>query len=1091
MNAKTILKIVAVLFATLVMAWAVSAYIPPYIPQAPTLSTIESFDHFLKLHISPASDSNLVFEYSVYRSTDSNTGFLRIGCVEGYFGRALDNECQDYNSNISFFDLNGSSANLANGQQFHYFVRATDENRTESANSNVESNIAMPTPTNLRGDTNTVGKIHVYWNAPENIPLTGWTLYRYHVYRWTAESPNRDIAQPDVTEYFDSTVSSGVSYTYGVIAEYVQGNDSTFSGLQDNAQHFLTLTASRTVSTQSAAPAISISSPYTILHVHPNQEIAVPVTIENNSKQSFQVTLSTQTGNEELQATVGSTNFSLNSGEQTTLNVNFQALDLTSGDYNVSLFADYNNGTRSQNSWTIRNGSNALVLFNSSQPSFCAEDFSGEIPVDIENATSGLKTFSLTASSSQFAPIWSQTALTLDSTDTQTVDLKVNFDPNGNYGTTSTTTTSTSSDDRRNPSCNDIVPELHGISISKGSTDSYEFDIANNSDYDFDVSDFDLFDEESDVTVSEEETPSTIPAHGSQTFTVKVSATTGAVDKVANGKLKVGGTFSGERECTSSDIGTKTFKLFVGNVEQTPSCNDVQIYARDVRMNEDSTENVVFHIANSSQKTFTVSSIDLSSDSDVFNASTKSFDSSISQFNEGEINLEIKTFQLDSTLVGTGSLLVDGYFAGGVSCNNADASYDVQALVLGGGSTTTTSDGSTFFVPIFAESGSEKAVDEISFDVARCSIAQNNVFTLSVPTSCTKLSKNQTKDISYTLRNSTSGDQILSVNVNSDLHTSYHSSALVKAGSSKNLKVKVVPLLTDALGKHDIDITAYSGGKTLSQTACVELTATHALLVIPQVVEAELASSGQIQIPLQIVNADYSEQVSLSTSNLPNAMHATFDDSNFSMTPRSTQDHVLTLNSSGVTAGDYSISVQAKSDNASNSQNILVHVSGSAKTLEAIRIDSYPIRLKISPDSNQIVSVTISNNSGQKLDNIRVYFQNLPENASFKTLFVSSLEMGDSLQLRGELDTNHAIPGVYHAKLVAENNDVGSERDVEITVEAPQRGFFAGLFSGQFGNSILLGVGIIVLLLIALAVFSRFGRKTQPFEIPPVKNAWR
>ena len=137
--------------------------------------------------------------------------------VEQCPGAGCTNFSQIGTSTTTTFNNSG----LASGTAYSYRLRATDAAGNFSNYSNVASATTLsppPVPTNLSAAANSATSISVSWSASAG--ATGYTLQRC---QGAGCSNFAQVATPTVTNYTDTNLASGTSYSYRVRASNANG----------------------------------------------------------------------------------------------------------------------------------------------------------------------------------------------------------------------------------------------------------------------------------------------------------------------------------------------------------------------------------------------------------------------------------------------------------------------------------------------------------------------------------------------------------------------------------------------------------------------------------------------------------------------------------------------------------------------------------------------------------------------------------------------------------------------------------------------------------------------------------------------------
>lgn len=917
--------------------------------------------------------------------------------------------------------------------------------------------------------------IELSWSYEALELVSSFNIYKAQT---SITSSNKDsflYSETSQASFKDFEVEKGKTYYYRITAVNEAGKETELSN---------------EVSVKVPGFLILSTNPQTV-SMQKGESTSIELNALNDSNDATAIELDTASPSN-LSALLSKESFSLNENESTKISLQIVAgSDISNGSYELEVSALYN-GLETFLEIPVKIGTEDLVSFSYDEMFFCAEDSYGFVDLEVRNESSSKQTFNLSASSLQFTPSLSDNKVTLEAGETAVVPVRLNFDPNGNYGSTITTTTETTSDSLEAPSCSDIVFDLHSIQVDQGTTQEYEFNIINNSDYDFEIESFDASDSETDLSTTELETPDNASRLGSETFSVEVSALDSAKEKIATGRVKVSGKFANGKSCTSSSIGTQEFDIFVGNVEDTPVCTeDFVILSKRIVLEEEDEEVETFTVVNNSSKKFTIASVSVSEDESSFDARVESFDSEIPAFGIGEVNVRIESFEVSKTETLNANLSIDGSFTGGIYCGGTNKDFDVRITNTEGTTTTTTTSFSgNFSITVSASNNTETFSDIVKFDVARCDLVQEGLFSFTAPTACQSAFKNKEKDISYTLRNLSSSPIVIDLNVEeAELPIDLLTKTWLKAGESSSEKLTVKPRIFDEPGKYKFKVNAFNYGIIQTREICIELKKTHMLEIVPERLHYQIQKGTSISIPIEVWNGDYDENVSLSYKGTT-SLEAEFSEDDFELRERYSKTVLVNVSAlENASVGTYSLEVKAKAGNVEDIVSLeLEVVEGEVKEADnPLRIDSYPLQVRLSPREEKELSFIITNATESSQHNIKVLFANLPKGVSFDTQFIVSLSAMESREVSGTIKADEfAEKGFFDSKVVAEGSEYSSEKNIQVIVA--EEDIFSGLTTGFFslfsGGAIFLGLIVLVIAILIVYSVSYHKSRKQVYREP-------
>ncbi len=285
--------------------------------------------------------------------------------------------------------------------------------------------------------------------------------------------------------------------------------------------------------------------------------------------------------------------------------------------------------------------------------------------------------------------------------------------------------------------CDDIWIDAEDISIDRDDTDYFYFPIHNEAEEMFTIYDIEIYREDGDFEIWLPDY--TNPLDGEDEGELTIKARTGHLDNESLGEayIKIRGQFEEDEYCGFSDIPKTYFDVDVEfDEEEEPSCEDIEINASNVYLDEDSIKTVSFSIDNESNEDFELYDIEIEENSSYFDIDVYDIPSEIDADDRESFRIRIEADNVDSDKEGDVTIKVKGRFDNGDYCsyNNIDEEIftvfvDSDRPTSGGSNNTgTCSDiylnagtvnveqGNTTYATIFLENDSDEdfLIDYIS-----------------------------------------------------------------------------------------------------------------------------------------------------------------------------------------------------------------------------------------------------------------------------------------------------------------------------------------------------------------------------------------
>jgi len=231
-------------------------------------------------------------------------------------------------------------------------------------------------------------------------------------------------------------------------------------------------------------------------------------------------------------------------------------------------------------------------------------------------------------------------------------------------------------------SCSEIDIETRHVYVDESSTEYFYFDLENNSNRDFEVVNVTAGDTSSRFAASVVSFEDYVRDGDSERIKVRIRAFSVSSDYLGDAYIRVTGEFVGGRDCSYSEIGTEYFDVTIEDTGSDESCSDIEVFARDVEMDEDDVEYADFEIRNDSGTRFYVDGIDIDETSSYVDIDVDDFDSIIYGNDSGDLRLRIESSEVNSDKSVVAEVSVRGHFAGGKSCSYSQTRSDVFEIEI-------------------------------------------------------------------------------------------------------------------------------------------------------------------------------------------------------------------------------------------------------------------------------------------------------------------------------------------------------------------------------------------------------------------------
>jgi len=571
-------------------------------------------------------------------------------------------------------------------------------------------------------------------------------------------------------------------------------------------------------------------------------------------------------------------------------------------------------------------------------------------------------------------------------------------------------------------SCGDIRIDASDETIGEDSDETFSFTVRNYSDTGFYVDNFDVSDNSSYFSATEDYSPSYISSGSEKEFNYRVSSTTVSGNQKGKIYIRVSGHYSEGKTCSSTAIGEKTVYLTVeDDYWEGEQCGDLFLNTKTLYVDEQDVYSASFILENNSGRKFYVQGINFVESSSELEFRNIDYPSYISGNSDKEISFDVKTgnTSIDKTI--TSYFEVKGYFENGRTCSFSDTRkrFDVKIDSDSSGST----------------SGSCNEIDVITRTVS--------------------LNKGETDYFEFTIENNENEkfyvDYVNAYDNDSKIETSeYDYPSTVNANSEGKIKVKIKANQTGTATAY-IEIRGhFSGGKTCSTTQIgkesftVNAGTTTGDSCSNFYLDAPATKSilGKEKIVLNINNpTNKTGTIRISGTDLSVSPYTIDVPKNTSFT-KTIEVELLEGNESYLV---YNISLDGC--------NITSKTTKVFSTQEAFEVTGYPREKTIGLED--VIFFTIVNNSAVTRD-FKVSLQNLPSGWKANE---KSISIPGNYDRQASIELTADSTGTYTVLLVVEATGRKIEKEIQLTVEEKEVKISAETLRG-FLNDLQLKVSI-------------------------------
>ncbi|MBI2598381.1 MAG: hypothetical protein HYW50_04245 [Candidatus Diapherotrites archaeon] len=517
-----------------------------------------------------------------------------------------------------------------------------------------------------------------------------------------------------------------------------------------------------------------------------------------------------------------------------------------------------------------------------------------------------------------------------------------------------------------------------------------------------------------------------------------------------------------------------SFMIFVSDGTPSPSiCNDIEVRTHLVRVEEDSSEEIVFIINNLSSRDFEINDVKIDESSPHISFGEPDFENFLDGEDSVELVFEAEAFSVSSQKDITASIRVKGEFDNRTDCDFGDIVENFRVIVE--------EDDEDDF--------SSSICSEIEIDNSRIELKEDDFETVEVTVSN---ESGRTFDVSFVSVSENSPDLKVSVS---------RRPSEIKRGESEviALRFETDKVSRDETGKITLSISGeFSSGQNCASTQIRKQ--------ISFEIENDEDDSGDESDELEISFSPQDVQLfpgeskfvvakiennenkricpQLNFFSANSSISGSVEVGSFCISAKNEKTvEVRVSASSNAVAGNYSARLGAEFGSKTSTKTISVKVIGTTTQPAegGLEIINAPLSVTVTENDLEFVSITISNTGNAAITNLALSMENLPTGVFFQPYFRQKLEKGEIITVTPRIETKNAPPAEVDAVLTVSSDSKTARRPVRISVEkvtgtagpTPNDGSISGLapLAGTIGVGIaLLAVLAAIVIVVVLLV---------------------
>ena len=362
--------------------------------------------------------------------------------------------------------------------------------------------------------------------------------------------------------------------------------------------------------------------------------------------------------------------------------------------------------------------------------------------------------------------------------------------------------------------CSDITVGTRTVTMSENDTERFIFDIRNRGNDDFTVTDVDVSESSSYLSVRDVDFESHIDEDSDGELEIELRSTSVPSDRDVTVNIRVKGEFDNGRTCSFSQTRTQRFRVRIDNDGGTSGgiCSDIDLSATDVTIPENSSRTKTVTIRNNNSRDFTVDTVRAVESSPYFSVRVDDKPLRVRSHDSEQIRLDIDTRSVSRDQKAEVRLEVSGRFSNGDRCSTSsireefDVTVDNRAGPVDDDEVFGTVNISYSDNSVFLDEGESRDVLVTvtnNLDESQCftfSSDSGRTYTTSLSKTSACLSRNDSETLTMTVRGREQGNESAQFRVDYDGKSKIKFLSVDVSGSG------AAPVIEfDVLGSHELE----------------------------------------------------------------------------------------------------------------------------------------------------------------------------------------------------------------------------------------------------------------------------------------------
>ncbi|MDD5163405.1 MAG: hypothetical protein PHD95_04315 [Candidatus ainarchaeum sp.] len=386
-------------------------------------------------------------------------------------------------------------------------------------------------------------------------------------------------------------------------------------------------------------------------------------------------------------------------------------------------------------------------------------------------------------------------------------------------------------------------------------------------------------------------------------------------------------------------------------------------------------------------------------------------------------------------------------------------------------------------VSIYATTGLDYIKKTAFINVKDCEGNLGSAFLVTLDSSCTAIEKEKTGKFYFSVKNLTGKDQAISMNILSDLPNSISAtSATLSSGEERDFFFELSPRASDSKGDHNANLIVWNENQRIEKKKCIRVNATSIFDVSLLNNNLSIRRCESDSFVFLVKNiGDTNHTVRFDIPKIPSGISARFSDNNFSLTSGQEKEVYLFVSvSPDANLGNYDLNVMTRIGSKTFQNKAVFKVLEKApETVEdELSIESAPLQIQATENSQSSVSIKLRNNSSEALEGIDVSIKGLPSAITASSARGIEIYPSDTRNVTLNLTIGKIPAGRYNAVIEVKKDNSIKTREFEIIIasaaqepEQENQGFISGLFSVGFlsmGGGLAIGLALLIIALLLL-----------------------